>query len=282
MPAYQNEFEVRLPIGYRDPSGRVIRQAVLRKMRGHEEALLYDADLVAGRLVTELIASCLVRLEDLPASADLVRRLYSADRNYLLLELRRITLGDRLQAVYACPRCRGAVGVQEDLSTLPVRWLEEPQALEDIGLELRDGYVDRQGERHTRLVLRMPTGADEEFVLPMVLKDPLKAQDALLLRCIKQFGSLSANALEAYGVKMLRDLTLGDRLRLQACFNSVAPGVDFMRRVICGACAAEFEGVLDVSSFSPSARWTPAAPRGLLPSLSLALVMVGNHEPGHP
>ncbi|MFZ1987210.1 MAG: hypothetical protein WAU91_22560 [Desulfatitalea sp.] len=250
MSTYQSEFEVRLPIGYADPSGRVIRQAVLRKMRGHEEALPYDADLVAGRLVTELIASCLVRLGDLaPVTADLVRRLYSADRNYLLLELRRVTLGDRLQASYACPRCRAAVAVREDLSALPVSWLEEGQALEDIHLELHDGYVDRQGERHTRLVLTLPTGADEEFVLPMVLKDPLKAQDALLLRCIKQFGVLSTNALEAYGVKILRDLTLGDRLRLQACFNSMTPGVDFLRRVACGACATEFEGVLDVSSF---------------------------------
>lgn len=250
MTAYQNEFEVRLPVGYSDASGQVVRQAVLRKMCGHEEALLYDADLVAGRLVTELITSCLLRLGDLKAvTADHVRRLYSADRNYLLLELRRITLGDRLQAAYVCPRCHTALTVQEDLSSLPVRWLEEDQLLEDFTLELQDGYTDRQGQLHKRLVLTLPTGGDEEFVLPMVLKDPLKAQDALMLRCIKQFGALSANALEAYGVRVLRDLTLGDRLRLQACFNRLTPGVDFMRPVVCGACGVSFEGILDVSSF---------------------------------
>jgi hypothetical protein len=250
MTTYQSEFEVRLPIGYRDDAGRVVRQAVLRKMRGHEEALLYDADLVAGRLVTELIAGCLVRLGDVTAvTAEHVRRLYSADRNYLLLELRRLTLGDRLQAAYVCPRCNAALTVQEDLSTLPVRWLEEDQLLEDIPLDLQDGYTDLQGERHTRLVLTLPTGSDEEFVLPMVLKDPLKAQDALMLRCIKQFGTLPANALEAYGAKILRDLTLGDRLRLQACFNRLTPGVDFLRPMVCDACGASFEGVLDVSSF---------------------------------
>ena len=191
-----------------------------------------------------------MRLGDLtPVTADHVRRLYSADRNYLLLELRRITLGDRLQAAYVCPHCRAALTVQEDLSTLPVLWLEEDQVPEEIQLELEDGYTDRQGERHTRLVLTLPTGRDEEFVLPMVLKDPLKAQDALMLRCIKQFGALAPGALQAYGVKILRDLTLGDRLRLQACFNRRTPGVDFLRPVACGACGASFEVVLDVSSF---------------------------------
>ncbi len=250
MSAYQSEFDVQLPIGITPPDGGVQRHAVLRKMRGHEEALLYDADLVAGRLVTELLKNCLVRLGDQsPVTAEAVRGLYSADRNYLLLELRRITLGDRMPAAYTCPRCNRAVQVQENLSDLEVRWLEPDQSLQDIQLDLEDGYTDRQGTRHTAMTLTLPTGVDEEFVTPMVVKDPLKAQDALTLRCIKQFGTLSRQALEAYGVKILRDLTLGDRLRLQACFNGSTPGVNFMRQVVCAGCGAVFDGVLDISSF---------------------------------
>lgn len=250
MAVYQSEFEVRLPIGFADQDGNIQRDAVLRKMRGHEEALLYDANLIAGRLVTELLKNCLVRLGDQsPATTEAVRSLYSADRNYLLLELRRITLGDRMPAAYRCPRCDSVVQVQEDLSDLTVRWLEPDQSLEDIHLELEDGYTDRQGHRHTGMILTLPTGIDEEFVTPMVVKDPLKARDALVLRCIKQFGTLPRQSLEAYGVKILRDLTLGDRLRLQACFNGRSPGVNFMRQVVCDACGAVFDGALDISSF---------------------------------
>lgn len=250
MAIYQSEFEVRLPIGLTDQGGSIRRDAVLRKMRGHEEALLYDANLIAGRLVTELLKNCLVRLGDqTPATAETVRSLYSADRNYLLLELRRITLGDRMPAAYRCPRCDCVVQVQENLSELTVRWLEPDQSLEDIHLELEDGYTDRQGDRHTKMTLTLPTGIDEEFVTPMVVKDPLKARDALVLRCIKQFGTLSPRALEAYGVKILRNLTMGDRLRLQACFNGSTPGVNFMHQVACDACGAVFDGALDISSF---------------------------------
>ena len=250
MKGIQREFEVQLPIGYADATGQVHRRAVLRKMRGHEEALLYDPALSGGQLVTELIRSCLVRLGDLDGvNSDLVSGLYTADRNYLLLELRRITLGDRLRASYLCPRCGAEVSVLEDLSHIPVRRLDEGQTLADIRLELEDGYLDREGTLHTELVLTPPRGVDEEFVSPMAAKDPLKAQDALLLRCIKRFGTLPEAALEAYGVKILRDLTMGDRQRLHAALDGRLPGVDFRRSLRCGGCGTTFEGVLDVSDF---------------------------------
>ena len=250
MEAGQSEFEVRLPIGYTDEGGTVHRRASLRKMRGHEELMLYDTALNSGQLVTQLLQSCLIRLGDLsPVDAKVVSQLYTADRNYLLLELRRITLGNRLEASYACPHCGAEVFVAEDLNQVEVRRLENGQALEDITMTLDDGYVDRQGQHHTDLVLTLPRGHDEEFVSPMVEKDPFKAQDALILRCIKRFGTLPKAALEAYGIKILRDLTMGDRQLLHKALDGYSPGVNFQRSLHCGSCGATFKGVMDVSNF---------------------------------
>ena len=250
MDTYQSEFEVRLPIGYVDAAGNNHRRAFLRKMRGHEEALLYDPALAGGRLVSELLGGCILRLGDLEqVDAQILAELYSADRNYLLLELRRITLGDRMPATYHCTGCRSPVAVTEDLATLDVRHFPEGELPQDIHLELEDGYVDRHGQRHTTLTLTLPRGGDEQFVASLADKDPLKAQDALMLRCIKKFGDLPKAALEAYGVKILRELTMGDRLRLQGSFNGQTPGVNFVRQVQCGACGTQFEGLLDVANF---------------------------------
>jgi hypothetical protein len=250
MTQAPREFEVLLPIGYTDEAGRLHRRAVLRKMSGHEEALLYDASLNAGRLVTELLRACLARLGDRDAiDADRVAQLYTADRNYLLLELRRITLGDRLAAAYTCPRCGAEVSVVEDLGQLEVRRLPEGQALQAITVHLEDGYLDRQGTLHADVTLTLPRGVDEEFVSPLAVKDPLRAQDALILRCISRFGTLPKAALEAYGIKILRDLTLGDRQRLHAALDGQLPGVDFLRTVRCDQCGTTFQGVLDVSRF---------------------------------
>src|SRR5262249_22101386 len=90
------EAEFELPIGYTDEQGVVHRKVVLRKMTGKEEAILADRrnQRNGGKLVTELLHSCLVRLGDLPKNGTAtVERMYSADRNFLLLKLRSITFG---------------------------------------------------------------------------------------------------------------------------------------------------------------------------------------------
>lgn len=244
------EREVVLPVGYADAVGRFHRRAVLRKMRGHEEALLYDASLSAGRLVTELLRGCLVRLGELgEITPELVSRLYSADRNYLLVELRRFTLGDALPCSYLCPACGADVAVMEDLGRLGVRRIEGDRKPESAAVELEDGYVDREGVRHAEIRLRLPRGDDEELVAETAAKDPLRARDALILRCIESFGTLPRKALEAYGIKILRDLTLGDRKRIYRALDTDAPGVDFRRPVRCPSCAHHFEAFLEASHF---------------------------------
>jgi hypothetical protein len=250
MSGGEREREVILPVGHADPSGRIHRRAAIRKMRGHEEALLYDTSLSAGRLVTELLRGCLVRLGDFTeVSSNLVSRLYSADRNYLLVELRRFTLGDALPCSYLCPGCGADVAVVEDLGRMEVRRLEEGAKPESLVLELEDGYQDREGVRHTSLRLRLPRGDDEEFVAETAEKDPLRARDALILRCIESFGALPRPALEAYGIKILRDLTLGDRRRIYRALDTDAPGVDFKRSVRCSSCGLRFDAFLEASHF---------------------------------
>jgi len=250
MSSGEREREVVLPVGYADAAGRIHRHAALRKMRGHEEALLYDTSLTAGRLVTELLRGCLLRLGDLgEATAELCTRLYSADRNYLLVELRRFTLGDALPCTYLCPGCGADVALVEDLGRIEVRRLEGDRPPESAVVELEDGYLDREGVRHAELRLRLPRGDDEELVAATAEKDPLRARDALILRCIESFGTLPKKALEAYGIKILRDLTLGDRRRIYRALDTEAPGVDFRRPVRCPSCALHFEAFLEASHF---------------------------------
>ena len=179
----------------------------------------------------------------------IVSALYTADRNYLLMEIRRITLGDRMMAHYPCPRCGADIAVLEDLSEIRVRKLAEDEHLEVITVALEDGYQDKSGTTHTELAFSLPRGEDEEFVSPMAERDPLKAQDALLLRCITRFGSLPKKTLEAYGVKILRELTMGDRRRMQVALSQGLPGMELQRSVHCDPCGTTFEGVIDMSNF---------------------------------
>lgn len=245
----QQSYSITLPIGYVDAGGTSHRRGAIRKLRGTDEALFYDSAMNGAELVTQLIVRSLVRLEGIDRiEPALVDQLYCADRNYLLVELRRATFGDVLRAHYLCPACQRDVQCIENLQMLDVRRLADNERLEPVTIELEDGYEDRRGVVHRRVVVLPPRGTDEAFVAPHAERDLLQARDALLLRCIKQFGTLPRAELEAYGIKILQDLTLGDRRRLHDALNS-APGVDFLRAVTCPHCGAAFDAVMDVSDF---------------------------------
>ncbi|NJL29263.1 MAG: hypothetical protein HC897_15965 [Thermoanaerobaculia bacterium] len=125
------ELELQLPVGYVDGEGRLHSRVVIRKMTGREEAILADRRYQknGGKLVTELLHSCLVKLGDLPQNgSSTVAKMYSADRNFLLLKLRSFTFGSDLEGRYVCPSCGETMHHTDNLDELPLRALPEVRA----------------------------------------------------------------------------------------------------------------------------------------------------------
>lgn len=251
-PSGKREVELTLPIGFTDQDGNLQRTVVLRKMTGREEAILADRrnQRNGGRLVTELLHNCVVRLGDLTqVGTSTIAALYSADRNFLLIKLRSITFGPELQAEYTCSSCGESIKQVEDLDELPVRVLGENESPEDIRVELGDGSIDREGQVHTALTLRLPTGADEEAVASQMRQNASLGKNALLARCLKSLGDMPVHRLEALGPKILADLTMTDRRLIDRALNQGAPGVDLVRDIECPHCGHEFKSTVDLSHF---------------------------------
>ncbi|MGH2933878.1 MAG: hypothetical protein ACRDL2_05105 [Gaiellaceae bacterium] len=248
-------FEFELPIGYVDEDGRIHRAAVLRKMTGREEVLLADRKLRqnGGRLVTELLSCCLRRLGELePVPRDVVSRLTSPDRNYLLLELRKITFGSAMETTYECPSCGATSRSLQDLDELTVHRVNGEGA-PDVIVDLEDGYVDTDGALYTTMVFRLPTGADEERVATTLKGNASEGMSALLTRCLVSVGDMPQQRREMIGTKLMIDLTLGDRSRIDRAFRHGMPGVELVREVECEACGRRAERNLDLSSFFSAA-----------------------------
>ena len=246
------EFEFELPVGFVDGEGRRHSEVTLRKMTGREEAILADRKYQknGGKLVTELLHSCLVRLGEVPKNgSSTVAKMYSADRNYLLLKLRSITFGPELEGSYTCPSCGESLHHVDDLDALPMRTLPEGASPEDVVVELEDGYVDREGQVHTSVRLRLPTGKDEEIVAAQMRRNASLGKNALLARCLKSLGDVPEHRLEALGARILADLTLTDRRRIDRALNEAAPGVELVRELECDACGHEFKTSLDLTHF---------------------------------
>lgn len=245
------EFDVKLPVGYLDEDGRHHRTATLRKMTGHEEALLADRKLRqnGGMLVSQLVASCLRKLGELePVPRQVVSQLTSPDRNYLLLELRKITFGQEMEASYRCPHCGETTLVLQDLGELPVRYADGPAPAE-IVVELEDGYLDKGGEVYTEVAFRLPTGADEEKISGVIKENPSRGMNALLTRCLVGLGDMPGERRQALGTKILNDLTMADRLRIERAFRQEMPGVDLTQEIECDACGRSFRTSLDLTGF---------------------------------
>jgi len=246
------EVEVTLPIGFVDGEGRVHRQVSLRKMTGRDEALLADPanQRNGGRLVTALLHSCITRIGELESlRRNDIETMYSVDRNFLLIRLRSFTFGSTLPAGYTCPSCGGRFEQEEDLDALPTRLLADGEQPEDIVVELRDGYLDKDGSVHTAMTLRLARGDDESAAAPQMRKNASLGKNALLARCLRSLGDLPRHRLEALGPKILSDLTLTDRRLIDRAFNNEVPGIDLVRELDCPSCGHELRASLDMTNF---------------------------------
>src|SRR5438093_13466145 len=106
------DTDLLLPGGLVLEGDRIATRAELRPLTGREEEWMAEHAAAPNAVtVTHLLSSCLIRLDDFTVSEDLVRQLLVGDRDYLMLQLRRLTLGDDFQAVIACMKCGGKMDV---------------------------------------------------------------------------------------------------------------------------------------------------------------------------
>src|SRR5690242_11589513 len=133
---------------------RCLVEAELRPLSGREEDWLAShRGQPSARIVTRVLEACLLRLGGTEVTTDLVRRLLVGDREFLMLQLRALTLGPTVQGVLPCPACAARMDVAFDITDVPVE--RRPQTAAT--------YTIRLGSRGVRV--RLLNGADQEAVL---------------------------------------------------------------------------------------------------------------------
>jgi len=234
-----------LPGGYWDQDGRLHRAVRLRPLTGGEEELLAGGGSSPAALVTEVLGRCLLRLGALaPVPVDVVRRLLVADRDYLLLRLRRLTFGDQVRAELVCPwaECGERVSIAFAVSDLPVH--ESPERAPTYTLRL-SATADPDGGADDRVVVfRLPCGADQEELSPWAARDEPAALTALLIGCVRRIGSA-----EPPGDDRVRALSPLARAEIEAAMERLAPRVDRVLETRCAECGRTFLAPLDLYRF---------------------------------
>jgi hypothetical protein len=245
------EFEMRkkwmLPGGYVDADGGLLREVELAPLSGREEELIGAKQPIMDRtLLTLLLSRCLLRLGPVkPVSEDIVRRLLVVDRQFLLLRLRQMTFGDRVQATVQCPweGCRRKADIDFSLQDVPVRESEEkgPVFTRELSPE---AAFNCGGEPFRDVEFRLPNGEDQEAISGMVEEDETEALTRLLARCIRRVGPLRDPAPEF--INRLSQVTCGEILRHM---ETAAPHVDLTLAARCPECGREFAVPFDLQAF---------------------------------
>jgi hypothetical protein len=212
-----SETEVVLPGGLVLEDGRRLTRATVRALTGNEEEWLGEArGLPSARKVTSVLSSCVTSLEGEAVDTQRIRRMLVGDRDYLMLELRRLTLGDEVVAVAPCPACETSMDVEFQVSEVPVE--RRPQSA-----EWHDGEC---GVR-----FRLPSGGDQEAVLGL---NAAAAESAMLKRCVAP--------PETEITDELHDALVADMERR-------APRVDLELDLTCPDCSHRFLMPFDTTAF---------------------------------
>lgn len=217
-----DEFPVTLPNGFASSAGWE-RKAVLRQLTTKDEIFLADDGMAlepAAR-TTALLERCLVRLGLGTASAESIRALTVGDREALLLTLRRMALGERMDCIFECPACSQQMDVQLNVSEL----LVPPTRHESQQFKIQTG------RRKRPISFRLPTGEDQEQVAVVAGRDLDAAVALLRTRCL-------------IGKPRLRN---AEAMLIDTEMAALDPQAEILLDLICPSCGADSQVAFDIS-----------------------------------
>jgi len=106
MPFKESEFDFELPRGYRDKNGVVHKTGRLRLPKGVDRELL---DPIArknlGEANTLMLTRCIMSLDEVNVTNDIIRGLSIGDRNYLFELLKDYMFGINFNIEIVCDTC---------------------------------------------------------------------------------------------------------------------------------------------------------------------------------
>lgn len=237
-----------LPGGYLDEDGSLHREVELTPLSGREEELLSgQARAETAHLVTEVLCRCVVRIGSVrPLTAPVARRLLVGDRQYLLLKLREITFGNRIEGTLFCPwpDCGARVDVDFTTGDIPVRGCEDVAATYELELSPEAAPEGGGGTAPRTVTFRLPNGADQEALGPLLAENPARALSGLLERCLVAAGE------DGEGVPdVVARLSPGARREIERGMEALAPAIELGMDLGCPDCGREFTAPFDLQDF---------------------------------
>jgi len=216
--------------------GECHRRAELQPLTGIDESFHAEQEwtLMPAQRTTAQLTCSLARLGSIDKiTQQVVRSLTIGDREALLLHLRRLTLGDRLQCLVECPSCQERMDIELKVSDLllpPYSHSQESYERAIIGDEVA-----------CHVVFRLPTGADQEEAAFLAATDPDAGAALILHRCVK--------SVTKEDDKPIENLPTTVTTQLPTIMAELDPQAEITLNLSCPACGFKFSTVFDAATY---------------------------------
>jgi hypothetical protein len=253
-----------LPCGYLDSDGVLHTEVLLREISGKEEDMLASKKVPDQKKMNQLLIACIERLgsiSDRERIAAAVPELLVGDRVFLLIAVRRTSLGDDYPYKDQCPSCEKESLMSIDLASIEVAPMPEPtKRIFDARLPSKVATriwadtgelppAEKTNPTGPTVRFRPVTGRDEEKFGQVLNKD-----DALSKSLQARIELLDGKPPT---VDDLQALSLTERQYLRdEIFDRADGGVETTLDVTCPKCGHDYTRELEIGQmgfFFPSA-----------------------------
>lgn len=203
------DTHVSLPGGLLTLDGDLIREAEVRELTGFDEEALSRATSL-GKQMTLLLNRAVVSVGGQKPDQGLLNSLLAADRDTLLLAIRKVTWGAEIELEVACPSCESEQELSVDLDKdVEVKRLDSPSDRE-FTVELSRGRI---------AAVQLPNGEAQRAVIQSEDKTPAELNTMLLKGCI-----INIDGEPVFAVDQVRKLAMRDRTKILAEIAERNPG----------------------------------------------------------
>lgn len=225
-------------------NGKCLHEVKLHAPNGKgEEQLGNAANRCLAADVSVLLRSCIERIGSITdITHDVVRNLLVGDRDYLVLKLRQMTFGDRVDATLTCPNkeCIEKIDIDFSLKDIPIKKGDISSKIFTMTLPSKK-LNNRSG---IEVEFRLPSGGDQEELATVALNDESKAETRLLSRCIQNIKGIKE--IDDFQIKQLTQV---QRKRIEKEMAEIAPSVDLEIEAKCPECENVFSFPFNISEF---------------------------------
>lgn len=224
MDRVMEQVKVAVPRGIPGPAkGRWVSRVLLRQLAGHDERALAE---LSNRPLHARVNAFLERVASFEEgdAAELLPKLSIGDRVALMLHVRRLELGDRLDCTVSCAKCGKAMSVV--LSAAKLLNTASPAPSTSYAIEA-DGL---------RLQVKPLTAHDQDMLLGA--KEGEDLEETLARSCIVSSDTLLPEKLPGTVVQ-----AIGSKL------EEVDPLSDIVLELSCPECSRKFRASFNAEDF---------------------------------